>query len=133
MSGRIDGQNLGFPASADLAQFRLCKLDSSGELAYLGADAAVGDVKGATLYAGAEGEMITIKQWPGLGTHEIAAAGAIAAQAEIYAAANGMIQALPTDAGTYLHLGRALSAADGVGEVVEVLPAVELETVTVSS
>jgi hypothetical protein len=43
----------------------------------------------------------------------------IAVGATVAAAANGRVQALPAAAGTYVTLGRALTAADSAGDLIE--------------
>lgn len=50
------------------------------------------------------------------------ASEAIALDDEIYTAANGKVQDLPTAAGTYYKVGRPLSTASADGELIEVIP-----------
>lgn len=56
------------------------------------------------------------------GTVELKSSGAITQNADVYAAADGEIQALPSAAGTYRKIGIALEAASGDGSIIEVLP-----------
>jgi hypothetical protein len=53
------------------------------------------------------------------GTKRAIAAAAIAAGADLYTAANGLVQSEPAAAGTYWLLGRALHAATGAGDDIE--------------
>lgn len=55
-------------------------------------------------------------------TRIMVAADSIDAMAEVYTAADGQIQAAPSAAGTYYRVGRALKAASGSDEEIEVDP-----------
>jgi hypothetical protein len=55
-------------------------------------------------------------------TVEMVAAEAIDAGEEVYAHSNGKVTDLPTDAATYYRVGRALTAAEADGDVLEVEP-----------
>lgn len=68
------------------------------------------------------GGRITVRPLNKEGTLEMTAAGAITQDADVYAAAAGKIQALPTAAGTYLRIGIAIDAATADGDIIEVLP-----------
>ena len=65
------------------------------------------------------------------GTIEMTAAGAISVDAEVYAAADGKVQALPAGAGTYRRIGLAIEAATADGDIIEVLPDDYISTATV--
>ncbi|MCF8090806.1 MAG: hypothetical protein K9L23_22445 [Desulfotignum sp.] len=67
------------------------------------------------------------------GTMQLEAAGAVTQDADVYAAAAGKIQALPSVAGDYLKVGKALQAGTGDGSVIEVLPLAVPEVVTVAA
>lgn len=66
------------------------------------------------------------------GTVELKAGGAISQGADVYAAADGEIQALPAAAADYRKIGIALEAASGDGSIIEVLP-YDFHTVTTVS
>lgn len=119
MSERIN--NFGLEAAAAMVAHRLIKLDSNGKAAYMTAtstdvplgvldrDVALGEVAGGPcLNRG--------------GTIEMMASGAITLAADVYAAADGKVQALPGDAGTYRKIGQAQKAASGDGSVIPVYP-----------
>ena len=65
------------------------------------------------------------------GTVEICAAGAITKGVDVYAAADGKVQALPVAAATYRHIGIAMAAASGDGSIIEVLLNDTISTETV--
>lgn len=88
---------------------------------------------GVCEYGVAVGEPVAVRLLDGPGTFLIAAAGAINAGAKVYAAADGMVQALPTDTGTYLRIGTALTSATLAGGLVEVLPINTYATETVEA
>lgn len=58
---------------------------------------------------------------------------AIAAGAEVYAAAGGQLQGQPTVAGVFYHVGFALGAASGAGQIIEVEPIAPRKTVVISA
>ncbi len=68
-----------------------------------------------------ENDVASVKFLNCPGTQEIEAAGAIDAEADVFAAASGKIQALPATPGTYRKIGKALEAASGDGSIIEVL------------
>lgn len=113
-------RDLSLVAAADLANHRLVKL-SGGQAAYLTALAT--DVPlGVTKLNVKAGDDVSITPINKEGTVEIEAAGAVGAGADVYAAADGCIQALPGGAGTYRKIGQAIGAASGAGSIIEVLP-----------
>ncbi len=61
------------------------------------------------------------------------ASGAITAGSYVYTAANGKVQAEPTSAGTYWRVARALSAASGDGDRLEVIPQDPLKLVVIAA
>lgn len=67
------------------------------------------------------------------GTMELEAAGAIALDADVFAGADGKIQALPATAGNYLKVGKAMQAASGSGSIIEVLPLAVPQVVMVAA
>lgn len=77
---------------------------------------------GVTLYAAAAGEPVAVKLLNHPGTVEIVAAGALAAGAIAYAAADGEVSAIPVTNGTYRKIGIALEAATADQDVIEILP-----------
>ena len=81
---------------------------------------------------GLAGDVVTVIFLNKEGTIEMKAAGAITSGADVYAAADGEIQALPATAGTYKKIGIALEAASGDGSIIEVLPYDYNATTTVS-
>ncbi|MBN1105806.1 MAG: DUF2190 family protein [Deltaproteobacteria bacterium] len=117
-------------AGAALVAHRLVKL-SSGQAAYNTAT-ATDDPIGLTLLNVKSGEDVSIDPINRGGTFEICAAGAISQGAEVYAAADGKVQALPTGAGTYRRIGLAMEAAGVDGDIIEVLPDDYVTTETVS-
>ena len=68
------------------------------------------------------GNSASIKYLTSPGTIEMEAAGAIVSGADVFAAADGKIEALPATTGTYRRIGTALEAASAAGAVIEVLP-----------
>lgn len=102
---------------------RLAKLD--GGFAVLNtadsADEPVGSIVGMD-GDGAAGDFAAVQFLKDDGTMQLEAAGAIDNFADVFAAADGRIQALPTEAGTYRKIGKALQAASGEGSIIEVLP-----------
>lgn len=109
-----------FVTGAAVSAKRLLKL-SSGEVVHNTAT-ATDDPIGVSQYAGADGDAIAVRLINDAGTFEVTAAGAISADADVYAAADGKVQALPTAAGTYRRIGKALEAATADGDIIEILP-----------
>lgn len=83
---------------------------------------ATDDPIGVADYAAASGDLVAIRLLSEGATLEMKAAGAITLEADVYAAADGEIQALPTAAGTYRKIGIAMEAATADGDIIEVLP-----------
>lgn len=106
--------------SADIPAYRLCKL-VAGLLVLMTATATDRPI-GATRVLCLAGEPGCVKMMTSDGTMELEAATAITAGADVYAAADGKVEALPTGVGTYRRIGTALEAASGAGAIIEVLP-----------
>ena len=123
-------KDLSLVAGADLVAHRLVKL-SSGEAVYNTAT-STDDPIGVTKLNAEEGDDVSIAPINLEGTVEIAAAGAVTLGADVYAAADGEVQALPTAAGTYRHIGLAMKSASGDGSIIEVLLNDTISTETVS-
>ncbi len=109
---------------------RLVKL-ASGTVIYCTAS-ATDDPIGATLYDAIAGDPVGVKTLNNPGSLELEAAEVIALGADIFAGASGKATALPTAAGTYRRVGKALSAATADGDVIEALPYNDGKTITVT-
>lgn len=99
-----------FTAGEALAEKRLVKLSAAGVVVYAD-EAATDDAIGVNDYAAAINEPCAVELACGCGSKEFTAAGAIAAGADFYQAADGKVQALPVAAGTYQRVGKAFEAA----------------------
>ncbi len=126
--GYTNGPTKTFQAgSAALEPYRLVKL-TSGNLGY--STTADLDAVGQTLYPVAAGQDTAVRLINAGGTLEVAAAGVITLNADVYLAPSGKIQALPDSAGTYTRIGQALQAAGQDGDIIEILPgAIRQDTV----
>lgn len=107
---------------------RLVKLD--GAVVVHNTAAATDDPIGVSEYYGDEGGDTGVR-FLGDDSIEITAAGAFAAGADVFAADDGKVQALPAAAGTYRRVGKALEAATADNDIVEILPYNDGHTVTV--
>jgi len=116
--------------SAAVSAKRLVKL-STGTAIHNTAT-ATDDPVGVACYAAASGDDVAIRLLTEPGTFEMVAAGAISLGADVYAAADGEIQAVPTAAGTYRKIGIAMEAATADGDFIEVLPYDQYATTTVT-
>lgn len=87
---------------------------------------------GVNDYAVADTENAEVSTLNVGGTLEIKASEAIAVSADVYAAADGEISALPAGAGDYVKVGVAMEAALADGDIIEVLPTFGLTVTTVS-
>ncbi len=106
-------------AETDLANYRLAKL-SNGKAAYQ--SAAPTDVPlGVTNGHAESGGYALIIPVNAEGSVEIEAAGGITAGDDVYAAADGKVQALPAAPGSYRKIGQAIEGANEAGHVIEVL------------
>lgn len=122
--------NRTFTVGAVVSGKRLVKLDT-GKVVHNTAT-ATDDPIGVSQYGVADTENVAVRLINDGGSFEVTAAGAFALDAEVFAAADGKVQALPVDAGTYRKIGKALEAATADGEIVEILPYDYQATVTVS-
>lgn len=104
---------------------------SSGK-AVLNTATATDDPIGVALYKESADGVVAVRLINCPGTVEMIASGAISAGADVYAAADGEIQALPEAAATYRKVGLAVEAATADGDIIEVLPYDFNATTTVS-
>lgn len=110
-----------FTAGEALAEKRLVKLSAAGIVVY--ADAVnTDDAIGVNDYAVANTDPCSVNLACGCSTLEITAAGAINADADVYQADEGKIQALPVAVGTYRLVGKALEAAAAADAIIEIMP-----------
>lgn len=120
-----------FEAGGAVSAKRLVKL-SSGQVVH-NTVTDTDDPIGVSEYAAAaQGDLLATRLLNDAGTFEMTAAGAISADADVFAAADGKIQALPAAAGTYRKIGKAIEAATADGDIIEVLPYDYNATETVS-
>lgn len=113
----------------DVVDARRVKLNSSDQIEYADADAlGIGITRGYS----ESGDDVGVAYFNKPGTHHATAAGAITVSADVYAAADGKVQALPTAAGDYIKVGVALEAAAEDGDVIEVLPVESGKVATVT-
>lgn len=118
-----------YTAGAALEANRLVKLSTG---AVYNTATATDDPIGVTEFKAASAEDVSIRHLNGGHTVEIECSGVITAEADVYAAADGKISALPAGNGTYRRIGKALEA--GVdGAVIEVLPYNDGATTTVNN
>lgn len=108
---------LTFTAGEALAQYRRVKLDGSTAKQVVYADAGDHGI-GTVRVLCASGDLIGITPHVWEGTQKMVAAGVIAVNTEVFAAADGKIQQAPCGE----RLGIALEAAAGDGHVIEVMP-----------
>ena len=127
MQQRMD---LSLVAGSALANHRLLKL-SSGEAVY-NTETSTDQPIGVSKINVDVGGDVSIEPMNKPGTVEICASGAISQDADVYAANDGKIQALPASAGTYRKIGIAMKAASGDGSIIEVLPYGYADTTTVT-
>ena len=119
-----------FAAGAALDAKRLVKLD--GVTVVYNTATATDDPIGVTEFNVAADGDAAVSMLCGDETLEITAAGAFSAGADVYAAADGKVSALPAGAGTYRRVGKALEAATADGDIVEILPYNDGKTTTVT-
>jgi hypothetical protein len=126
----VERRDFSIEAGADLANHRLIKM--SGSQAVYNTATATDNPIGVSKLNVKNGEDISINPMNKEGTVEITAAGAIGQGEDVFAAADGKIQALPAGAGTYRKIGMAMAPASGDGSIIEVLPYGYTETETVT-
>lgn len=105
---------------ADVAAKRLVKLSSSTVIhnTVVSTDVPIG----ITDYAADSGDNVAVRLLSEAGTIELTAAGVIAADAVVYAAAAGKVSAISTAGGIYKKIGIAIEAATADGDIIEILP-----------
>lgn len=108
-----------YVAGEALEPYRRVKVHTDGLLYYADADDA-GD--GVTLYYVASGNVASIAPLGTGQTVELETTEAVGMGVSVYAAADGKIQLLPTDAGTYYKIGKAVEAATAAADVIEIEP-----------
>jgi len=77
---------------------------------------------GVADYAAADGDNVAVRLLSEAGTLEVTASGVISLDADVFAAADGKVSALPTAAGEYTLVGIAMEAATADGDIIEILP-----------
>ncbi|HEX5498753.1 MAG TPA: capsid cement protein [Thermomicrobiales bacterium] len=114
MSQFCNGNTKSFVAGGAISQYARVKL-SSGKLALAGAaDVEIGVVETAAF---ADGDLAPVRLRTAAGTFKMIAGAAIAAGAEVYAAASGEVGTTNTNPA----IGHALDAASGANSIIEVL------------
>ena len=120
-----------FEAGAAVANKRLVKL-SGGQVIH-NTVTETDDPVGISEYSvEATGDLLAVRLLNDAGSFEATAAGVVDQGADVFAAADGKIQALPAAAGTYRKVGIALEAATADGDIIEILPYDYNATATVS-
>ena len=116
---------------ADVAAKRLVKLSSSTVIhnTVVSTDVPIG----ITDYAADSGDNVAVRLLSEAGTIELTAAGVIAADAVVYAAAAGKVSAISTAGGIYKKIGIAIEAATADGDIIEILPSQVGETTEVAT
>lgn len=118
-----------YEASAAISPYRVLQL-ASGKVLHNTAVATT-VVLGFSEYPVVAGEDIAVMMLNLPGSREVTASGAVTAGDKVYAAADGMVSALPVGAGTYRLIGVALEAAAD-GQVFEIMPITAIATTVVS-
>ena len=126
----MERKDLLLDAAEDIKKYRLIKL-SSGDALHNTAT-STDDPVGVSRIRAEEGELVTVWPLSTCGVIELEMASAISKGAEVYAAADGKVQALPSEAGTYRHIGVAMEAASGAGSIIGIFPFNYLSTETVT-
>jgi len=116
-----DGCTKTFIAGAAILAHALVQL-SSGKVIENTVTATHNPIGVTEFESTADGDEVTVRLLNSDGTIEIVAAGAITSGADVYAAADGKVSALPAAAATYRRIGIALEAATADGDIIEVLP-----------
>lgn len=116
-------------AGATVIRYRLGKFSGANIIHNTATE--TDDPVGVILNDAESTEYVTVDHLCG-GPIEMTAAGSISAGADVYAAAAGKVQALPTASGTYRRVGKALKAATADGDIIEILPYNDGKTTVVS-
>lgn len=125
MAGQAVNRSRTFKSGAAIAPHRLVKMDGAN------VDQVVVNTATATdnpVAVSSNQDITAADVWFGAElldegkTVLMTAAGAITANAVVYAAAAGKVQALPGAAATYRKIGIAMEAAGADGDVIEVMP-----------
>lgn len=119
MSKLESGKTTFSVGGADVAAHRLVKLDSGAVIHNTAA--AADDPIGVTEYLMEAAGLVMVRLLADPGFFELEASGAIPNGADIFAASDGKIRALPVAAGDYRRIGKALESATD-GDVIKVLP-----------
>jgi hypothetical protein len=118
---KLESGKASFPVgAADVAAHRLVQLDSGAVVHNTGA--AADDPIGVTEYPMEAGGLVMVRLLADPGFFELEASGAITDGADVFAAADGKVSALPAGAGDYRRIGKALEPAGSGGDVIKVLP-----------
>lgn len=118
MSGYTEAPTRTFKAGVAIGRFLRVKLSSS-KLAIAGiGDASTATVGTTEREAFAANDQVAVRLDNAQGTRKCVAAGAIAADAIVYSAANGKVNDVSTGAN---RVGIALNAAGADGDIIEVL------------
>jgi len=126
----VERTDFSLEANVDLANHRLIKM--SGGKAVYNTATSIDNPIGVSKLNAKTGEYISVHPMNKEGSVEITAAGAIGQGEDVFAAADGKIQALPVAAGNYRRIGLAMAGASGDGSIIEILPYGYTDIVTVS-
>jgi Uncharacterized conserved protein (DUF2190) len=110
-----------FEAGAAVSAKRLVQL-SGGQVVHNTVTETDDPIGISEYMVAAQGDLLAVRLLNDTGTFEAEAAGPIAEDADIYAAADGKVQTLPVAVGTYRRIGKAIEAATADGDIIEILP-----------
>ena len=116
-------------AAGAIENKRLLKLSGDG-VAHNTAT-STDDPVGISDYAVESEEDVAVKSLNETEPIEVTAAGSFSAGADLYAAADGKVQGLPSTNGTYRRVGKADEAATADGDIVRMIPMNDGKTTTV--
>lgn len=129
MTMRFDDARPFTAGTGGVLDCRLVKQD--GLTAVHNTAAATDDPIGVCDFYAVAGDDTTVR-FLGDDSLEMTAAGAFDAGVDLFAAADGKVQALPAAPGTYRRVAKSLEAATVDGDIVECLPYNDGKTVTVA-